>query len=207
MNPKKVINDAQRILKTAADVLEEEIAAGILAAKKVEKRVFNGEETRNTNSAELMSRIRRDTHEAIDIILDAVTSITNHLGNLTESLTKMNNNHNGAHKERSTPTIKNEEQARPGSSIEIPVLFSNDSKDKQMPVLLNISEIVSPQGNKIASRNVVLAPSSFTLAASGDQEVKVKIKIPKSCKAGTYSGLLQDKNDKNLRAVLIIDVE
>lgn len=37
--PNKVIGDAQRILKTAVDVLEEEIAAGIVAAKKLEKRL------------------------------------------------------------------------------------------------------------------------------------------------------------------------
>jgi hypothetical protein len=33
ISPNKVIGDAQRILKTAVDVLEEEIAAGIVAAK------------------------------------------------------------------------------------------------------------------------------------------------------------------------------
>ena len=39
INPDKVISNAQRILTTAVDVLEEEIAAGILAAKKLEKKV------------------------------------------------------------------------------------------------------------------------------------------------------------------------
>ena len=34
INPDKMINNAQRILSSAVNVLEEEIAAGILAAKK-----------------------------------------------------------------------------------------------------------------------------------------------------------------------------
>ena len=41
VSPGKVISNAQRILTSAVDVLEEEIAAGILAAKKLEKKVVN----------------------------------------------------------------------------------------------------------------------------------------------------------------------
>ena len=88
MSPNKVIGDAQRILKTAVDVLEEEIAAGILAAKKLEKKVINVDEVRSTHPEELMSRIRRDVHDAVDIFLDAVTALTNHFSSLTETITK-----------------------------------------------------------------------------------------------------------------------
>jgi hypothetical protein len=44
----KVIGNAQRIITKAVDVLEEEIAAGILAAKKLESKVINVEETRHS---------------------------------------------------------------------------------------------------------------------------------------------------------------
>src|SRR5450432_3774167 len=88
ISPNKVIGDAQRILKTAVDVLEEEIAAGIVAAKKLEKKVINVDEVRSTNPEELMSRVRRDVHDAVDIFLDAVTALTNHFSSLTETITK-----------------------------------------------------------------------------------------------------------------------
>src|SRR5215210_6025569 len=88
--PNKVIGDAQRILKTAVDVLEEEIAAGIVAAKKLEKKVINVDEVRSANPEELMSRIRRDTHDAVDIFLDAITALTNYVTNLSQTINKTN---------------------------------------------------------------------------------------------------------------------
>src|SRR5688500_13110669 len=85
VSPNKVINNAQRILTSAVDVLEEEIAAGILAAKKLEKKVINVDELRNAAPEELMSRIRRDAHDAVDLFLDAVTALSNQITSLTES--------------------------------------------------------------------------------------------------------------------------
>jgi len=38
LNPNTMLNNAQRVLSSAVSVLEEEIAAGILAAKKIEKK-------------------------------------------------------------------------------------------------------------------------------------------------------------------------
>jgi hypothetical protein len=40
LNPNAMLNNAQRVLSSAVNVLEEEIAAGILAAKKIEKKSY-----------------------------------------------------------------------------------------------------------------------------------------------------------------------
>ncbi len=120
MNPGKVAGDAQRMLKSAVDVLEEEIAAGILAAKNLEKKVINVDEVRSENPEELMSRIRRDTHDAIDIILDAVTVIVNQFTNLSDSVLKTKSNGSTTKATDQIPVVKNEGVAKAGDNIEIP---------------------------------------------------------------------------------------
>src|SRR5258706_4787153 len=131
ITPNKVIGDAQRILKTAVDVLEEEIAAGILAAKKLEKKVINVDEVRSTNPEELMSRVRRDVHDAVDIFLDAVTALTNHFSNLTETITKTKETATKK-SETNIPVVKNDSATKAGENIELSIMLTNDSSDKQM---------------------------------------------------------------------------
>ncbi len=207
MNPNNIVGDAQRMLKSAVDVLEEEIAAGILAAKNLEKKVINVEEVRRDNPEELMSRIRRDTHDAIDIILDAVTVLVNQFTNLSESVIRTKENGVTPKAADRVPVVKNEGTVKAGDNIEIPILLSNDSKDEQMTVELNKTDLTGPGGNKILARNINLVPRLVVVEPSAKKEVAIKIKIPKSCVTGTYSGLFQDSKNLNLRTVVTIDVE
>jgi hypothetical protein len=169
MDPNKMAGDAQRMLKSAVDVLEEEIAAGILAAKKLEKKVINVEEVRGDNPTELMSRIRRDTHDAIDIILDAVTVLVNQFSNLSDTVTRGRENGTPENKVDHIPVVKNDEPVKAGNQIEIPILLSNDSKDQQMTVELNKSDLTGPGGNKILARNISLVPR---LVADGSEDFR-----------------------------------
>src|ERR1700712_2742101 len=85
LNPDSVINNAQRVINSAVNVLEEEIAAGILAAKRIEKKVIDVDGLRS-NTDDLVSRIRRDTHEALDIFLDAFAALSKQMGVLSGSI-------------------------------------------------------------------------------------------------------------------------
>ncbi len=91
--------------------------------------------------------------------------------------------------------------------LRFPMLLTNDSKDEQMTFELNKTDLTGPGGNKILARNINLVPRMVILEPSGQKEVAIKIKIPKSCGAGTYSGLFQDNKNLNLRTVVTIDVE
>lgn len=206
ITPNKVIGDAQRILKTAVDVLEEEIAAGILAAKKLEKKVINVDEVRSTNPEELMSRVRRDVHDAVDIFLDAVTALTNHFSNLTETITKTKGTATKK-SETNIPVVKNDGAAKAGENVELSIMLTNDSSDQQMQVELMKSDLINQKGNKIFSRYINIEPNSFALAPLEKKEVIIKIKIPLTCKPGIYSGLFLDNQNPDLRTVVTIHVE
>jgi len=221
IDPNKVFDDAQHLLKKAVNVLEEEIAAGILAAKKVEKKVINVDEVRDANPEDLMSRIRRDTHDAIDILLDAFTALTNHFGSLTETLNKTKtgpvaqSNGNGTGQSNGTqqkaapaiPVVRTEKPAKPGTAVEVPMVLTNDSKDQPIMVALNRSELIGAGGNKIPARSIKMTPRSFTLEPLHKKEVVIKINIPESCKEGVYSGLIQDDSNPDIRVIITLDVE
>ena len=211
INPDKMINNAQRILSSAVNVLEEEIAAGILAAKKIEKKVIDVEDVRS-NPEELMSRIRRDTHEAIDIFLDALTAITNHLGILSGSI-----------KKETGTTSSTEQQAKPGTENALPVIvteapvkagetgmlhlaITNDSIKDQMTVALMKPDFAGAQMQKILARHVQLNPAVLNLKPTEQKEIIIKIKVPKTCKPGHYCALLMDANNAGIRTVVGIDV-
>ena len=79
----EILSSAQKVINSAVNVLEEEIAAGILAAKKIERKVLDLDEIQ-TDPDDLMNRIRRDTHEAVDLFMDAITALTKQINKLTD---------------------------------------------------------------------------------------------------------------------------
>lgn len=206
MYPNKVIGDAQRILKTAVDVLEEEIAAGIVAAKKLERKVINVDKVRSTNPEELMSRIRKDTHDAVDIFLDAVTALTNYFSNLTQTVSQVKGNAVVKETANNIQVVKYEGSAKPGSTVEIPILLTNNSKDQPMPVELNKADMAGPDQEKIRVRYINIEPQSFSLGPEEKKEVMIKIRVPSTCKPGTYSGLFRDNKNQDLCTVVTIVV-
>ncbi len=211
IDPNGVMNNAQRILNTAVEVLEEEIAAGILAAKKIEKKVINVDEVRSGNAEELMSRIRRDTHDAVDIFLDALTVISNYVNGLSATVEKTKKN--GVAKDSAqpvsgyqVPTVKNDLPVKAGESMEITIELSNDDEENPMDVSLRKSTLVGPDENKIAVKNINITPQTFTLKPLARQKVNITVKVPATCQPGNYSGLFIDNKNTRLCTVVVVDV-
>lgn len=211
LNPNNMMNNAQRILTSAVNVLEEEIAAGILVAKKLEKKVIDVDEVRE-NPEELMGRIRRDTHEAVDIFLDALTAITNHLGILTNSIKKETEtaapvttpSANG--KDHAVSVIVNDTPVKAGETAELRMAVANDSPKDTRTVSLMKTDLTGPQMQKIPGSQIQVLPLALALNPAEQKEVTIRIKVPKTCKPGHYCALFMDANDAGIRAVIGIDV-
>src|SRR5690554_5345539 len=104
INKDEILSRAQKVINSAVNVLEEEIAAGILAAKKIEKKVIDVDDIRS-DPDDLMNRIRRDTHEAVDLFLDALSAITkqvNTLASLDKKKVEDENQSNSKHPSKKT---------------------------------------------------------------------------------------------------------
>jgi hypothetical protein len=211
-SPNNMLNNAQRILSTAANVLEEEIAAGILAAKRIEKKVIDTDNL-NDDPQELMSRIRRDTHEAVDLFLDAMTALTQQLGILTNNMKKEDN---AATSKQTTPPQR---QANPfvnlaatelpvkaGDTVVLHISLSNDHSVDPVTIALVKSDLAGAAGQKISAKNIILDPSSFVLQPKEEKEISITINVPKTTKAGHYAALYTDEKNPLIRTVVTIDV-
>jgi hypothetical protein len=66
--------DATRVVRDAAKILEQELAAGLMAAKRVEERFIDVKQIRERNPDEVTQRFRRDAHEALDIMAPTLTT-------------------------------------------------------------------------------------------------------------------------------------
>ena len=212
LNPNNMLSNAQRVLSSAVNVLEEEIAAGILAAKKIEKKVIDVEDIRD-NPEDLMNRIRRDTHEAVDLFMDAFTAITKQLGLLPTTITKETGNVNkaapaGSEKKRENivPVIESDEPSKAGQTTMLYMLLGDDKATQPVKIQLQKTDLAGPVKQKIDSRCIQLKPSSFILKPGEEKEIAIQIKLPKGCKPGHYSALITDAENPLIKTVIGITV-
>src|SRR5215212_6615812 len=81
---KTLTGTTSRIVEQAAAILEEEIAAGVAAAKRMEERHVNVSELDSERPDEVLKRFRHDAQEVVDILINLASMATRSLGGLTE---------------------------------------------------------------------------------------------------------------------------
>ena len=207
ITPKKVVGEAQRIVRLATDILEEEIAAGIVAAKALEKKVIDVDKVRDKDNDHIISRFRSDAHEVIDMLMDVVSvaatqleTVSNKVVNIIPTPSKPST------QSTQVPIVQSDTVVAPGGTQEIKMQLQNDSKKNPMKIALADADLFAPSGERILARNVSVTPKVLTLQPGEKQHVTIQVKVPKNTKAGKYSGLLQDKNIENLQAMLAVEV-
>ena len=210
-NPNKMISNAQKVLSSAVNVLEEEIAAGILAAKRIEKKVINVDEFSN-NPEDLMNRIRRDSHEALDLFLDALNAITKQLGVLSGTIAKdvekvkKTTSASSVKQEQVVPVVEADQPLKAGKSAILYVSLSDEKAKESFTIQLQKTDLNGPLKQKISSRYIQVKPSTAVIKPGGEKEFAIHINLPKNCKPGRYSSLLSDARNPLIRAVIGIEV-
>ncbi len=212
LNPNDLLSNAQKVISTAVNVLEEEIAAGILAAKKIEKKVIDVEDIRD-NPEDLMNRIRRDTHEAVDLFMDALAAISKQLGLLSGTIIKETENANKAtpatnekNKEHMVAVIEHEEPLHPGETAVLRMSVADDTATKPVKIQLQKTDFFGPLQQKILSKNCQIKPAVLMLKTGDTKEIAIHIKLPANCKPGHYNALLYDPLNPSVRTVIGIEV-
>lgn len=211
IDSEKIVSNAHDIISSAVNVLEEEIAAGILAAKKIEKDVIDVDDIRH-DPDDLMNRIRRDTHDAIDLFIDSLTAITKHVSDLSTTL----NNQNGAASPKKTASGRNQDNKvsfigadkplKPGESVTMAMTLFDDELKKPVEINIQKTDLTGPGKQKIHSRAVKIDPSAITLHPGEEIEVRIQVNLPKNSKPGKYHALLTDSNNHDFRVVIGLDV-
>ena len=198
------------VVQRAASILEEEIAAGIVAAKKVEKRFVNVSELRSGKPDEVIQRFRRDSHELVDILLDMINVSLKYIGNLTQQVIRIRGAETQEKPESMAPgqipTLMMPNSIKAGESAEVPMTLENDS-DKSTDELKFLStDLVNATGDRISSEQTTFTPPSLTLGPNKAEKVTVTVHVPEGTPPGVYSGLVQATKLNQLRALLMVQV-
>ena len=208
-----------RIVQKAVSVLEEELAAGINTTQKLEQKVVDVDKLRSADPQEVIQRFRRDAHDVVDILLDLVNVATNSLDQLTQRVIRI-----GVSESRSgaapspaggggggagggIPSLAVSTPVKAGAAVEIPMTLENESSKPTDVFYLLSSDLVNPNGDRIAAQQVSFDPEKMVIEPQKSAVITVTVRVPESTPPGTYSGLLQATKLEQLRAVLSIQIE
>lgn len=222
----EISSSATRIIQQAASILEEEVAAGIQAARGIESRFIDIEESRTHNPTEIISRIRKDAHELIDILVDLADAASSRAGDVVGLVTLMgggkddqsNNRASGADKasRRSSTRVAAGDPSvsvlaipttiAPGSPADVIMLVDNDGPTATGSFRFVCSDLIDAEGHRILPDAVKFNPATLSLGPDSRTRVRVTVTPPPDTPPGSYSGMLQATTLKQLKAVISFDV-
>lgn len=200
----EILSSAQKVINSAVNVLEEEIAAGILAAKKIEKRVLDVDDIRN-DPDDLMNRIRRDTHEAVDLFLDALTAITKQVNKLADSSKDEKPSAAVVKKSPTLTFLETERPLHPGQSETFRFSLFEDT-DTAAKISFQKTALFGPNGYSIKATALKITPARLTLKPKEESEITVQLSLPKNTQPGTYTALITDMENAIVKVILNVEV-
>jgi hypothetical protein len=199
---------AARIVGDAASILEEELAMGIAAAKKVEARLINVTQVRQSeDTLEVLRRFRHDAHEIVDILMDLVSVATAAANTMTKRLITIqagtsSSDLNGS---QGIPMLR-VASAREGAIAEISMSIANSSESATGVLRPTATDLLGARGGSLPARTISFLPADVTIGPNAQEKIAVRASIPAGTPPGLYSGLVQVAGMEGLRAVLVVDV-
>lgn len=199
------------VIQKAASILEEEVAAGIIAAKKVEDHYIDTAKLRSGRPEEVMSRLRLDAHEVVDIVIDLVNVTMKSMYNISQNVIKIRSTSNKTRPEQlafgQLPVITTPQPIKAGSSCEIPLSLENNGNTPTDEFNLYSTELVSAYGERISASQISFTPASLIIDLQKTEKVVITVDIPEETKAGAYSGLVLATNMSQLRSIILVQVD
>jgi hypothetical protein len=206
-----VAGKTSRIVQQAASILEEEIAAGVSAAKRVEERFVNVEKLRGGNQQEVMQRFRRDAHEVVDILIDMVALASNSISVLGERAIRVRPGAQSSEAKQASgdtmPCLTIPGAVAPGESVTVPMTLDNASDRPTEALRFHCADLVNANGARLAAEYITFGPAEVVLEPASSGTVKVTVTVPDGTPPGTYAGLLQASKMEQVRAVLSVRVK
>jgi len=208
---KGLAGTTSEVVQKAASILEEEIAAGIVAAKKVEEQFINVGELRSGNSDDVIQRFRRDAHEVIDIIIDLVNVAARSLDGFTQQIISINGNPNQSKSNPSSgstvPILNLPNSITAGGSTTVPMTLQNNSDKTTEKFELYSTDLINGDGARILAKYISFKPASLAIGPQKTETVVVDVTVPKTTQPGVYSSLIQANKLDQLQAVLTVRVD
>jgi hypothetical protein len=205
-----IIDSASKIVLKAANILEEEIARGIVTAKQLEGKLTDVSKLRGGNKEELLTRFRKDAHDVIDLLIDFTTIAVKGVGNLSSRIINIKQGTAETPgkpvESEQIPLIHAPKELKAGEELEVPITLENDSKTDVKYIEFSNSVLVDAANNQIAADAITYVPNPLVLQPGSSGSVNISIKVPDNAKPGSYTCFIQGKNIASLKATLLVKV-
>jgi uncharacterized membrane protein len=173
------------------------------------------EKLRSEPSDALLSKFRRDAHDAVEILIDivaaAATTVTEKAGrivNVTASRIRpaVAPAPTATASAGQVPTVRMPNQVAPGETTEVTISLENESGQATAEFTMYSSELMASAGHRIPAEQVHFHPPALEVGPKAAGKVRVSVHVPKGTPPGTYEGLLRASPLDSLRAVLRVQV-
>jgi hypothetical protein len=203
---------ASSIVEQAASILEEEVAAGIVAARQAEDRYVGAGRLRSAETHQLLQRFRKDAHEVVDLLIDLVGVSANLLGNLARNAINLpgglpeSANAAGSAGAGGIALLTLPRVLKPGETGEVTLSIENDRDRPTAHFGFLTTGLFSAAGHRIPAHHVAFAPEELEVAAQSTGTVAISVQVPDELPPGEYAGLIQTSAMPQARAVLTVHV-
>jgi len=201
---------AAEIVGRSASVLEEEIAAGILAARQVEEKIIDVDTLRGGDQNRFARKMRRDVHDVVDILVDLVESGVKTAGGLAQRAIRLRPGEGPGSRQPppgNIPTLTPSAPLAPGGTAEIVMTLENESDAETEEFSFKASDLINAAvGEQIDADQIQISPSPVSIAPNGTCRVTIQVAVPANTPPGVYSGLLQATRMDRLRAIVTVQV-
>ncbi|MGN6510806.1 MAG: hypothetical protein ACTHLD_15180, partial [Chitinophaga sp.] len=148
-----LVDGASKIVLKAANILEEEIARGIVAAKQIEGKLTDVQKLRGGNKEELLTRFRQDAHDVIDLLIDFTTIAVKNAGSLASRIIHVRQGGTDdapqAEEPVQIPLIHAPKDLKAGEAMEVPITLENDSKTDVKTIEFTNTALMDASSNQI----------------------------------------------------------
>jgi len=183
---------AASIVSQAASILDEEMAKGVLAARR---SAVNGPQGQSDASNPLL----RQVHDLVNNVAAIWPSLQNPQTPLTGAYQAAAANADGLAELSPRATV------RPGQRATISMTLRN-SEGHSVRLVPVATDLLGSRGGRIASSLLVLTPSELSLEPKEQRDLAIGTTVPVGTAPGCYSGLLVVTGLDYLRALITIEV-
>lgn len=214
-----MIDATPAIVLKAASIIEQEVAIGIGAAKRIEQRFLDVEALRGRNPDHVMSRFRKDAHDAVDILLDIMTAAAMTVGDRAGRIVNVTASHlmqagsaeadapgSAEAAAMRIPAVRTSGTVAPGETATVTMSLENASDATTTEFTLHCSELVSARDRRIPASAVAFEPKTLSVEPRVAGTVTVRVTVPLGTDPGIYEGLLRATQLDELRAMLVVTV-
>lgn len=181
------------IVSQAATILDEEMARGVLAARR-------SADTAQYGRSDASNPVLRQVHELVDNIAALWPTQTNAQVERSTSSQLATTDVNGLAELRPRATVA------PGQRATISMTVCN-SESRAVRLLPSATDLLGSRGGRIPCSLLEFTPSELRLEPGAQSDLSIETTVPLDVAPGCYSGLLVVKGVDDLRALITIEIE